>query len=75
MLSLLVTGTQALASTGGASDPGMGNFATLLVVFGGLIILLQFTPGITLFMAIVRWIFSREIGTPSAAVEAAWSNR
>lgn len=74
LVALLVTGAQAMASTGAGNDQGMGNLATFFVAFFVLIIFFQFIPGVALFVAMVKGIFSREIRKPAEAVEAARSN-
>jgi hypothetical protein len=59
-MSLMITGTQAMASTGGAHTEGMGLLATFFIGFGVLVILFQFIPGIILFVGILKGIFSSE---------------
>lgn len=60
LLSLLITGTQAMASGGGAHAEGMGLLTTFFIAFAGLIILFQLLPGATLFFGIVKGLFSSE---------------
>jgi uncharacterized membrane protein len=67
LLSLLITGTQALASAGAGHGEGMGLLATFFVAFGVLIILFQFIPGMALFFGMVKGIFSSEVKKPVAA--------
>jgi hypothetical protein len=57
-LSLMITGTQALASGGGQNPEGIGLLGTFFLAFGALIILFQFIPGLTLFFGILKGIFS-----------------
>jgi hypothetical protein len=57
-LSLMITGTQALASGGGQNSEGIGLLATFFLAFCALIILFQFIPGLTLFFGILKGIFS-----------------
>jgi len=70
LLSLLITGTQALASAGGGNGEGMGLLATFFVAFGVLIILFQLIPGMALFFGMVKGIFSSEVKTPVQAAAA-----
>ena len=72
-LALMITGTQALASAGGANTEGMGLLATFFIAFGVLIILFQFLPGVALFLGILKGIFSSEGRKP--AREAIENNR
>ena len=58
LLSLLIAGTHVLASTGAGTGEGMGFLATLFVAFGVLIILFQLIPGFTLFLGMVKGVFS-----------------
>lgn len=58
--SLMVTGTHALASAGAAEDGGMGLLTTFFIAFVTLVILFQFLPGLTLFLGILKGIFSSE---------------
>jgi len=58
LLSLTITGTQALAASGAANPEGMSLLATFFLAFGALIILFQFLPGIALFMGMLKGIFS-----------------
>jgi hypothetical protein len=60
LLSLLITGTQALASAGGAKVEGMGLLTTFFIAFAALIILFQLVPGLTLFLGILKGIFSAD---------------
>lgn len=72
-LALMITGTQALASAGGANTEGMGLLTTFFIAFGVLIILFQFLPGVALFLGILKGIFSSEVRKPAA--EAIENNR
>lgn len=58
LLSLLIAGTHALASTGTGTGEGMGFLATLFIAFAVLIILFQLIPGFTLFLGMVKGVFS-----------------
>ena len=60
VLSLMITGTQALASAGDANSEGMGLLATFFVAFAVLVVLFQFLPGMTLLMGILKGIFAPE---------------
>jgi uncharacterized protein YqgC (DUF456 family) len=74
LLSLMITGTQALASAGGTNTEGMGLLATFFIAFGVLIILFQFLPGITLFVGILKGIFSSEVRKPEAVKSSSTSH-
>jgi len=65
ILSLMITGTQALASADGANPEGMGLLATFFIAFAVLILLFQFLPGIALFVGMLKGIFSSEARKPS----------
>jgi hypothetical protein len=58
ILSLVITGTQALASGGGSEGEGLILFATFFIAFGALIIMFQFVPGIILFFGMLKGLFS-----------------
>ena len=73
MLSLMITGTQALASAGGANVGGMGLLATFFIAFAVLIVLFQFLPGMALFVSMLKGIFASEPGKP--VQEAVKNNR
>jgi hypothetical protein len=68
-LSLMITGTQALASAGGQNPEGIGLLATFFLAFGALIILFQFLPGLTLFAGILKGIFSSPATKPAEEAE------
>lgn len=72
MLSLMITGTQALASVEGAGTEGMGLLATFFIAFGVLIVLFQFLPGMALFLGILKGVFSSKA---AKSAEAADNNR
>jgi len=57
VLSLLITASYALAS-GGAEGEGLGFMAILFIAFGVLIVMFQFVPGLMLFGAMLKGIFS-----------------
>ena len=61
--SLIIAGTKALASTGATETGGMGLLATFFIAFVVMVILFQFLPGMTLFLGIMKGIFSSEGGT------------
>jgi len=71
-LSLVVTATQALASAGGENMEGAGLMTTFFLAFAVLIVLFQFLPGMTLFLGVLKGVFSSQ-KTPSEA--AAQGNR
>lgn len=60
VLSLMITGTQALASAGGTNPEGMGLLATFFIAFAVLILLFQFIPGMALFVGMLKGVFSSE---------------
>ena len=57
VLSLLITATQVLAIGSTRGNEGPGLLAALIIVFGILITLLQFLPGLLLFGGVVKDIF------------------
>lgn len=68
MLSLLITGTQALASVNNGGDSeGLGFMATLFIGFGVLIILFQSVPALLLLTGMVKGLFSSADKKPSEA--------
>jgi hypothetical protein len=58
VLSLMITGTQALAAGGGSEGEGLSLLATFFIAFGVLIIMFQFVPGIMLFVGMLKGLFS-----------------
>lgn len=58
ILSLLIAGTQALASGNGGNGEGLGFMATLFIGFGVLIILFQTVPAILLLAGMVKGALS-----------------
>ena len=60
LLSLMITGTQAMASAGGTHSEGMGLLTTFFIAFGVLIVLFQLLPGLTLFCGMLKGLFSAE---------------
>lgn len=58
LLSLMITGTQAMASAGGAHTEGIGLLTTFFIAFGVLIVLFQLLPGMALFCGMVKGLFS-----------------
>lgn len=73
-LSLMITGTKAMASVDGASGEGFGLLTTFLIAFGVLILVFQLLPGMALFAGIIKGIFSSEAGKAEKAVEKGRSN-
>ena len=69
-LSLAISGTQAMASTGGAESGGIGFLGMFFIAFGILIVLFQFLPGAALFAAMMKGIFASEEESRKAAQEA-----
>ena len=74
ILSLMITGTQALASAGDASSEGMGLLSTFFIAFAVLVLLFQFLPGMALFMGMLKGIFSPEAKTGKESAGAGRSN-
>lgn len=70
--SVVITGTQALASAGGTDALGMGLLATFFIAFAVMIVLFQFLPGLALFLGMLKGIFSSE--AEKRAREAAKEN-
>lgn len=58
IFSLAITATQALASAGSSDGESLSLLATFFIAFGALIILFQFIPGILLFFAMLKGLFS-----------------
>lgn len=56
--SLMITWTHAMASAGGTEVEGMGIAGILFVAFIVMVILFQLLPGMTLFLDIVKGLFS-----------------
>lgn len=75
LLSLMITGTQALAAAGGASTEGMGLLGTFFIAFAVLVILFQFLPGVTLFVGILKGLFSSEASKPAKVVASSRTGR
>ena len=73
ILSLMITGTQALAAAGGANTEGIGLLGTFFIAFAVLVILFQFLPGVALFIGTLKGIFSSEAS--KSAKEVAGSSR
>lgn len=59
-LSLIITGTQAMASAGNGNAEGMTLLTTFFIAFGVLIVLFQLLPGMALFCGILKGLFSSE---------------
>ncbi len=58
ILSLLIAGTQAMASGNGGSSEGLGFMATLFIGFGVLIILFQTVPAVILLTGLVKGLLA-----------------
>ena len=58
ILSLLIAGTQAMASGNGGSSEGLGFMATLFIGFGVLIILFQTVPAVILLTGMVKGLLA-----------------
>ena len=58
IISLLIAGTQSLASANGGNGEGLGLMATFFIAFGILIIIFQLVPGLLLFGGMVKGLFS-----------------
>lgn len=58
ILSLLITGTHALASGKGANGEGLSLLATFFIAFGILIFVFQLVPGLLLFGGMLKGLFS-----------------
>ncbi|OGR28428.1 MAG: hypothetical protein A2X79_01250 [Desulfuromonadaceae bacterium GWB2_53_15] len=67
ILSLLIAGTQAMASGNGGDSEGLGFMATLFIGFGVLIILFQTIPAILLFAGMVKGLLSSADKKPAEA--------
>ena len=57
ILALLITVTQALASSGTGDGQGLSHMAVFFISFGILIVLFQFIPGIMLFVGMIKGLF------------------
>jgi len=60
ILSLLITGTQALATGNGNNGESLGLMATLFIAFSILIVIFQLFPGIMLFGGMIKGLFSMD---------------
>ncbi len=58
ILSLLIAGTQAMASGNGGNSEGLGFMATLFIGFGVLIILFQTVPAVILLTGMVKGLLA-----------------
>lgn len=67
LLSLAVSGTHALASSGGGNGGGLGFLAIFFIAFGVLIVLFQAVPGLTLFLGMLKGVFSLGTKKPERA--------
>ena len=68
ILSLLIAGTQALASGNGGNSEGLGFMATLFIGFGVLIILFQTIPVILLLTGMVKGMLASSDKKPAEAM-------
>ena len=72
ILSLLITGTHALASGNVSNGEGLGLLATFFIAFGILVIVFQLVPGLLLFGGMLRGLFSpadkKSLGTISGNI-------
>ncbi|HEY3309591.1 MAG TPA: hypothetical protein VGJ93_14145 [Desulfuromonadaceae bacterium] len=57
ILALLITVTQALASSGSGDGQGLSHMTIFFISFGILIVLFQFIPGIMLFVGMLKGLF------------------
>lgn len=74
ILSLLITGAQALASvSNGGDSEGLGFMATLFIGFGVLVILSQTIPAILLLTGMVKGLFSSADKKPSESIAGSGS--
>ena len=67
ILSLTITGTQALASAGGATAGGFSLIGTFFIAFAGLIFIFQLIPGIMLLAGMIKGLFSSAARKPGEA--------
>jgi uncharacterized protein YqgC (DUF456 family) len=58
ILSILITGTHALASGNGVNHEGLSLLATFFIAFGILVIIFQLVPGLLLFGGMIKGLFS-----------------
>lgn len=58
VLSLVIIGTQALASGGAGEAEGLGLLVIGFIAFGALIVMFQFVPGILLFFGMLKGLLS-----------------
>lgn len=71
--SLVMDGTQAMASPAATEAGGMGLGAIIFIGFIAMVILFQFLPGLTMFLRNFKGIFSTEV--EQRAKEVAKNNR
>ncbi|MBU5635639.1 hypothetical protein KOM00_02720 [Geomonas sp. Red69] len=71
--SLVMDGTQAMASPAATESAGLGLGAIVFIAFVAMMILFQLVPGLTMFFRIFKGIFSTE--AERRAKEAAKNNR
>lgn len=74
ILSLLIAGTQALASGNGGNSEGLGFMATLFIGFGVLIILFQTVPALLLLAGMVKGVLSSSDKKTSEAIVGSSGN-
>ena len=70
-LSLLIAGTQAMASGSAGNSEGLGFMATLFIGFGVLIILFQTVPALLLLTGLIKGLLA---SSDKKTVEASGKN-
>lgn len=58
LTSIIITASQALASSGVPENEGIGILAACFIGFGIMIVMFQFIPGIMLMVGMLKGIFS-----------------
>jgi len=58
LTTLMITTTQALASSAAPEGEGLGFLAACFIGFGVMIVMFQFIPGIMLMVGMLKGIFS-----------------
>ncbi|QWV94102.1 hypothetical protein KP004_02625 [Geomonas oryzisoli] len=71
--SLVMDGTQAMASPAATGNGGLGLAAIIFITFIAMVILFQLVPGLTMFLRMLKGIFSTE--AEQRAKEVAKNNR
>ena len=75
ILSLLIAGTQALASGDAGNGEGLGFMATLFIGFGVLIILFQTVPALLLLTGMVKGLLSSADKKSAEAIVGSSGNK